>query len=121
MTAMQHSCAIALVLGLSLSATLGQAQTYPDRPVRLVTGPAGGDNDTVARTIATGIAGPLGQSVIVDNRASTGVVPIEAVAKSKPDGYTVLVIGSSLWTVPLIQKTPYDPVKDFAPITMTTM
>src|SRR5262245_19605848 len=98
--------AIALA-GIALSSAVAHGQTYPDRRVRIVTGPAEGDNDTVARTIATGIAVPLGQSVVVDNRSSTGVVPIEAVAKSKPDGYTVLVIGSSLWTVPLIQKTPY--------------
>lgn len=113
---------IALVTGLmTLGAGVVFGQTFPDRPIRIVTGPAGGENDNVARAIAQGISGPLGQPVIVDNRASTGVVPIEAVAKSKPDGYTVLVIGSSLWTVPLIQKTPYDPVKDFSPITLTTI
>jgi len=105
---------------MMFGANIVHGQTYPDRAIRIITGPPGSDNDIAARTIAQGISGPLDQPVIVDNRASTGVVPIEAVAKARPDGYTVLVIGSSLWTIPLIQKTSYDPVKDFLPVSLLT-
>ena len=71
----------------------------------------------MARLIAQGISGPLGQPVIVDNRAS-GIIPGEIVAKAPPDGYTLLVGGGSLWIAPLLQKTPYDPVRDFSPISL---
>ena len=93
------------------------AQTYPTKPVRIVTANVGGGTDFVSRLIAQGISGPLGQQVIVDNRAS-GVIPGDIVAKAAPDGYTLLVAGGILWIAPLLQKTPYDPLKDFAPITL---
>lgn len=92
-------------------------QAYPYKPVRIVTSNVGGGNDFVARLIAQGISGALGQQVIVENRAIS-VIPGETVAKALPDGYTLLVAGGSFWIAPLIQKTPYDPVKDFAPITI---
>src|SRR5262249_27993951 len=58
------------------------------------------------------------QPVIVDNRG--GIIPNEVVAKSPPDGYTVLFSGQSLWIVPLMQTAPYDPIRDFAPVTMAS-
>ena len=93
-------------------------QAYPERPIRLVTGGTGGSNDIVARLVAQGLAQSWTQGAIVDNRPS-GVIPGEIVAKAKPDGYTLLVTGSSFWISVLLQDTtPYDPVKDFSPITL---
>ncbi|MGZ8229674.1 MAG: Bug family tripartite tricarboxylate transporter substrate binding protein [Burkholderiales bacterium] len=104
-------------VGLSVMAGLAGAQTYPNRPVRIVTSPAGGGNDFAARLIAQGLSGPLGQQVIVDNRAG-GVVPGDVAARSKPDGYTLLVAGGTFTVGPLLEKTPYDPVRDFEPLTL---
>jgi tripartite-type tricarboxylate transporter receptor subunit TctC len=93
------------------------AQSYPTRPVRIVTSPAGGGNDFAARLIATGLSTALGQQVIVDNRAG-GVVPGDVAARSKPDGYTLLVAGGTFTIGPLLEKTPYDPIRDFEPLTL---
>src|SRR5262245_29137354 len=92
---------------LVLVATKLYAQSYPERPLRIVAGSAGGGADFIARLIAQGITGPLGQPVIVDNRP-TGVIPPEIVSKAPPDGYTLLVSGSNFWIGPLLQATPYD-------------
>ncbi|MPZ45589.1 MAG: tripartite tricarboxylate transporter substrate binding protein [Betaproteobacteria bacterium] len=86
----------------------------------MVTSQAGGGNDVQARAIARGLTEALGQQVIVDNRAS-GVIPGEIVAKATPNGYTLLFYNNALWTGPLLQKTPYDPVRDFAPVTTATV
>jgi tripartite-type tricarboxylate transporter receptor subunit TctC len=102
---------------MALSATTVLAQDYPSKPVRIVTGSVGGGNDQIARQIAQGIAGPLGQPVIVDNRG-VGALPMEAVFKQPPDGYTMLLQGASLWLLPLLQKTSYDALRDFAPVTL---
>ena len=83
----------------------------------MVTPGTGGVADFVARLIAPGLASSLGQPVIVDNRPSA-IVPGEIVSRALPDGYTLLAIGPPLWIGPLLEKTPYDPVKDFAPITL---
>jgi tripartite-type tricarboxylate transporter receptor subunit TctC len=96
------------------------AQTFPERPLRIVTSQAGGGNDVQARAIARGLADALGQQVIVDNRAS-GVIPGDIVARATPDGYTLLFYNNALWTGPLMQKTPYDPVRDFAAVTTATI
>jgi tripartite-type tricarboxylate transporter receptor subunit TctC len=95
---------------------------YPAKPVRLVVPfPPGGSTDTVARVLAPRIAERLGQPVIVDNRPGAGgSLGVEAVAKSTPDGYTI-VLGAAggLAINPSLAKSPtYDPVKDLAPITL---
>jgi len=95
-------------------------QNYPVKPVRIVTSAVGGGNDFLARLLAQGLTGPLGQPVVVDNRAG-GVIPGEVVSKSPPDGYTLLVAGGAFSIGPLLQETPYDVVKDFAPIVLTGM
>jgi len=98
----------------------GSGQVFPGKqPIRIITSAPGGSSDFVARQIALAISEPLGQQVIVDNRAA-GNIPIEAVYRAPPDGYTVLVAGGSFWIVPLLQKTAYDPAKDFAPITIAS-
>ena len=93
----------------------GSGQAYPTKPIRIVTSPAGGGGDFTARLIAQAISGPLGQPVIIDNRGP-GFIPGEVASKAPPDGYTLLVNGSTLWVFPLLRKAPYDPVRDFAPI-----
>ncbi len=92
------------------------AQAYPTKPIRIVTGGTGGGGDFISRLLASGLAVTLGQQVIVDNRG--GVVPGEIVSQAAPDGYTLLCYPGSLWIGPLLQKTPYEPLKDFAPVSM---
>jgi tripartite-type tricarboxylate transporter receptor subunit TctC len=96
------------------------AQEYPTRPVRIVTSEVGGGNDLQARMIARGLSASLGQQVIVENRPS-GVIPGEIVSRASPNGYTLLLYNNTLWTGPLLQATPYDPVRDFAPVTTATI
>ncbi|HTD91512.1 MAG TPA: tripartite tricarboxylate transporter substrate-binding protein, partial [Burkholderiales bacterium] len=90
----------------------------PNRPLRIVTSEAGGGNDLQARLVARGLANALGQQVIVENRPS-GVIPGDIVAKANANGYTLLLYNNALWIAPLMQAAPYDPVKDFAPVTTT--
>src|SRR5687768_16173041 len=92
-----------MVLGVSAAS----GQDYPNKPIRIVTAGVGGNNDFVSRLIAQGVSDSLGQRLIVENRS--GVTQGETVAKAPPDGYTLLVTGSSFWIGPLFQKTPYDP------------
>jgi tripartite-type tricarboxylate transporter receptor subunit TctC len=98
------------------------AQTYPVKPVRLVIPyPPGGGSDTIGRPLAQKLAEGLGQQVVVDNRGgANGNIGMEAVARSAPDGYTlVFALSAQLAINPgLYQKLPYDPLKDFAPITL---
>jgi tripartite-type tricarboxylate transporter receptor subunit TctC len=106
--------AIALVTG-------AHAQTYPDRPVRLIVPfAAGGLNDVVARLIAPYLEKSLGQPFIVDNRpAASGIVGTDATAKATPDGHTLLMVASSFAVVPATHpKLPYDSERDLAPIGM---
>jgi tripartite-type tricarboxylate transporter receptor subunit TctC len=94
-------------------------QSYPNRPIRVVTSEPGGNGDFNARLIAQGLTGALGQPAVVDNRGGAAISG-ETVARANPDGYTLLAYGSSLWIGALLQDMPYDPIKDFAPITLTT-
>ena len=92
------------------------AQTWPAKPIRIVTVAPGSANDIVARLIAQELRPALGQTVVVDNR---GTIAAEIVARAPADGYTLLLYGSAVWLSPFIRSnTPYDPVKDFAPITL---
>lgn len=94
------------------------AQLQPGKPIRIVTSGIGGGTDFAARQVASGLTASLGQPVIVENRGSS-VVPGDTVAKAQPDGHTLLVTsGGILWVLPFYQKVPYDPVKDFAPVTI---
>ena len=98
-----------------LGAGVACGQNFPNKPIRIVTSEAGGGNDVQARLIAQGLTGALGEQVIVENRPS-GIIPGDIVSKAQPNGYTLLLYNNALWTGPLIQATPYDAVKDFAPI-----
>jgi tripartite-type tricarboxylate transporter receptor subunit TctC len=111
-------CAFALA---ACSAQLA-AQTYPAKPVRFVAPyPAGGVNDIVARILSARMSQVLGQQWIVDNRPGRGGnIGTDHVAKSAPDGYTLVHGGmGSLTLGPFLSKIPYDTLRDFAPITLT--
>ena len=102
-----------------LPATL-QAQSYPARPVRLVVPfAAGGPVDTVARLLTPRLAEAWGQQVVVDNRpGANSIIGSEAVARAAPDGYTLLIVSAGFAiNVTLQPKLPYDPARDFTPIT----
>jgi tripartite-type tricarboxylate transporter receptor subunit TctC len=95
---------------------------YPNRPIKMISPfPPGGASDTLARLVASKLGEGLGQTVTVDNRAgASGNIGHEAAAKSQPDGYTLLLSNSSsVVTNPhLFKKLPFDPLNDFAPISM---
>jgi tripartite-type tricarboxylate transporter receptor subunit TctC len=97
---------------------------YPSRAVRIIVPlAAGGNVDIVARTVAEQIGKTLGQPVVVENRpGASSLVGTQFVAKATSDGYTLLAIANTFATVPLIVPNPgYDPLKDFAPITLTCL
>jgi tripartite-type tricarboxylate transporter receptor subunit TctC len=102
---------------LTACASIAFGQDFPNKPVRFVASGIGGGSDFTARLIGQAISGPLGHSVIVENRP--GVLQGEVVAKSPPDGYTVLIAGGQVFITPLLQKTSYDPERDFAAVTLT--
>ena len=108
---------LTLTLFMLLAAGGVSAQTFPVKPIRLVTSFPGGSSDIVARTLARELTLSVGQPVVVDNRGA--LAGIEAVARAAPDGYTLMVGSNSFWIGPLMQKMSYDPVKDFAPVSLT--
>ena len=116
----------ALALGLSLAGAVSvHADDYPNRPITLVVPlSAGGAMDIIARgLIATGLSERLGKPVIVENRTGGGtVIAANYVAKSPPDGYTLFFVPSGTLTtnVTLYKSLPYDPIKDFIPIALTS-
>ena len=111
---------LGLVCACAFIACVADAQDYPSKAVRVVTGGVGGGADFAARLIAQGITSGLGQQVVVDNRPN-GVIPGQIVSRAAADGYTLLVAGSSLWIGPLLGDAPYDPVRDFSPVTLATV
>ena len=109
---------IALMLAIAAAA----AEPYPSKPIRLLIPFApGGGTDILARMIAQRLSENLGQAIVADNRpAVDGVVASETLARSAPDGYTLLLVSSSHAINPAIgRKLPYDTLRDFAPITQT--
>ena len=121
--AVRSVCGIAVTLAGVLTAAPAVAQEFPTRSIRMVLPfPAGGGSDLVARIIAQKYSQLLGQQVIVDNRAgASGNIAADIVAKAPGDGYTVFFANSSLSISPAIyKKLSFDPVKDFAAISMAS-
>ena len=112
---------LAAVLVCCAAAFATHAQTYPSKPIRLVVGyAAGGGTDTLARMLGVKLEASWGKPVIVENRTgASGILATEMVKQSAPDGYTLIVGGSSAMTInpTLIAKLSYDPLKDFIPVT----
>lgn len=119
---MKKSRLIVTAMGAAaLAAVMGAgAADYPSRPIRIIVPQsAGGSTDVAARVLTDKLTEVLKQNIVVDNRPGAGSLNgTETVAKSAPDGYTLLVIAASLTITPALQSNlPFDPVRDFAPIT----
>ncbi|MGZ8263165.1 MAG: Bug family tripartite tricarboxylate transporter substrate binding protein, partial [Burkholderiales bacterium] len=115
-------CAAAVLTCLALGHALAAdaAETYPARPIRvIVPQSAGGSTDLAARIVTQRLSDVLGQSLVVDNRPGAGSLNgTDTVAKAPPDGYTLLCVAASFSINPsLHEKLPFDPIRDFVPIT----
>lgn len=114
----QHACG-AFVAGLAMSGA-ALSQSYPAKPVRIIVPQsAGGSTDLVARPIAKVLSDTMGQSFFVENRPGAGsIIGSDAVAKAAPDGYSLLMVAASFSINPSVYvKLPFDPVRDFSPVT----
>jgi len=115
---------IAFAAALAVAANVS-AQTYPSRPVTIVVGFApGGGTDTVARVMQRRLAEYLGQSIVVENRAGAGgTIAAAIVSKANPDGYTIMLgtIAALAVAPHLNSKLPYNPLRDFAPVSLATV
>jgi tripartite-type tricarboxylate transporter receptor subunit TctC len=118
----RHGIASSLALLVMTAMPItGHSQAYPSKPVRLISPfAAGGGADTIARFFAQRLSASLQQQIVVDNRPGAGsVIGTEAAAKAPPDGYTILIVNDThAINASLVRKLPYDPVGDFAPITL---
>src|SRR5262249_5749358 len=112
-----HRCTLALVfLAITMFAGGARAQDYPSRPIVLVMPfPAGGPGDTMARNLAVALGAALKQQVVVENPSgASGIIGTSRVAKSKPDGYTLLIMNIGMATAPSLFRTlPYNVLTDF--------
>ena len=116
------------ILAIACCATVGAlcsaiAQTYPAKPIRVVVAFApGGATDITARTVSTKMSEAFKQTIVVDNRSGGGgVIGADIVARAPPDGYTVLIgTPAEIAILPHMQKMPYEPLRDFAPVSLAT-
>ena len=113
-----HSLRVLTSAALVIASTFSAAQTYPNKPIKVLVGvPPGGSTDGAARMYAEWLQESLGQPAYVENRTGANTaVAAEAVARSPADGYTLLLATDALLAMPLLQKVNFDPFKDFAPI-----
>jgi tripartite-type tricarboxylate transporter receptor subunit TctC len=113
-------CTVVL-FAAAAAASSACAQSYPSKPIRIISPYApGGSTDVVARLVAPKMSAALGQPVLVENRAgAAGTIGAEAVAHAAPDGYTLLITSSAILSSVVFssRNAPYDPIKDFTPIT----
>ncbi len=119
---MNSLCRALLAIGVALAAAGASAQTYPSKPIRVIVPfPPGGGTDIIARDVSQKVAALTGWTLVVDNRPGAGGnLGVEAVAKSPPDGYTLVLGQTSNMAInaTLYPKLPYDPQKDLAPIVL---
>ena len=118
-TVMRWLPAVSMLAGAGMVSgqvtSTGSGQDYPSKPIRILTSGIGGGSDFTARQLAPAISGPLGQQVVVDNR--TAIQANEIASKAPSDGYTLLVNGTSTWTLPLLTKSRYE-MSDFSPVSL---
>lgn len=120
---LKSCCGLFFFSFLVLPGGLAMAQTdkaYPVRPIRLIVPvPPGGSTDALARIIAVKLSASLGQQIVIDNRPGAGTnIGIAIAAKSTPDGHVLIIVASGFVVNPsLYAQVPYDPIKDFAPVT----
>jgi tripartite-type tricarboxylate transporter receptor subunit TctC len=118
---------VLMLAALSLCAAAGSAlgQAWPSKSIRFVIPyPPGGASDVTARTLGIKLSEALGQPVVIENRpGANGIIALENVAKSPPDGYTLLManLGPNAINAAVYSKLPYDSIKDFTPIMLTTL
>ena len=115
-TLTQRLAAAAAVMLCTIAA---QAQTYPAKPVRIVTAAPGGGVDFTARVLGQGYAALFGQPFIIENRGGAATIPAQNVAGADADGYTLLLHNNTIWTAPLFEKLP-DYMSQLAPIVLAT-
>jgi tripartite-type tricarboxylate transporter receptor subunit TctC len=123
------SLLIAILAGSSVTvaavghASVAHTQSFPTKPIRVVTSQPGNGFDIASRIIAERLTASLGQPVIVDNRGGAGgVIAGEIVARAQPDGHTLLSYGNTIWQIGFMRKNvPFDPQRDFAPITIAVV
>ena len=114
-------CVLLLSLALLAAPVLAAQPAYPERPVRMIVAvPPGGPADTLARLVAPKLTETLGQTVVIDNRpGANGIIAYETTARATPDGYTFTAVAAGVVINPsLYRNVPYDPLRDFAPITL---
>ena len=112
-------------LGLLFAAAGALAQSYPTKPIRMLIGfPPGGGTDIIGRLVAQKLGEALGQQIIVDNRSgASGQLAAELVSKAAPDGYTIMMAHIAAISIlpSLVSKLPYNPQKDFAPVSLSAI
>jgi tripartite-type tricarboxylate transporter receptor subunit TctC len=116
---METWCKFPCAIAAALIASAAGAQDYPVKPVRVILSvPAGATPDVTARLVTPGLAGALGQPMVVDNRGGAGgLIGAEIASKAAPDGYTIFISSPGALTIlPHLRKVPYDTLKDFAPV-----
>lgn len=116
-----HPAASVAFIGCLLLSSAAAAQTYPFKPIRTVVAQStGGNADFIARIFAQGLSDRLSQQIVVDNRpGGAGIIAAEMVARASPDGYTLLLAPTGFGINPaLYPKLPYDPQRDFAPVSL---
>jgi tripartite-type tricarboxylate transporter receptor subunit TctC len=106
----------AILTGLSTGSVC--AQNYPEKPIRFLSPGPGGTADFTIRLTGPLVSARVGQPVVVENRVQ--LIAAESVAKAPPDGYTLLIVGGTVWQAMLMQKLNYDPSRDLAPVMLTT-
>jgi tripartite-type tricarboxylate transporter receptor subunit TctC len=106
------------LLALLLAVAPLGAQTFPAKPVRIVTAEAGGGADFITRVVAQGLGAALGQQFVVENRGGSVILPVEAVSRAPADGHVLLLYSNAVWTLPLLQSVPYDAARDLAPLSL---
>jgi tripartite-type tricarboxylate transporter receptor subunit TctC len=124
MHAMRQVTAVWLIASLMFAAVSARAQNYPAKPVRIITGGAGTFHDVVTRQLAQRLSERWGQPVVVENQAAAALtIGTGMAARAAPDGYTLLMSDrSALAVAPSLYKSlPYDPVRDFLPITLAAL
>jgi tripartite-type tricarboxylate transporter receptor subunit TctC len=115
-TAQAVACGIAALASVAAVA----AETYPTRPVRMIVAvPPGGPADVLARIVGPRLTEPMGQVIVIDNRpGANGIIAYDTTARAAPDGYTFCLAAAGIAINPsLYRSVPYDPIRDFAPIT----
>jgi tripartite-type tricarboxylate transporter receptor subunit TctC len=112
----ERKMAVLLALAAAAGANAQAQDKYPSRPVRIVASTPGGGNDFLARIVAPPLGNAIGQQIIVDNRPSRLVGGIAA--RATPDGYTLVVGGSTMQYLPLMEKIDYNAITDFAPVSL---